>query len=255
MALCISSMVRHMTYVNILSFSLFTFAVIFSSVANDNSAGAFWNDAYSPVETTFWKIIFFLMPWFHYNKIFNNILTVTKVQGLGLGELAASPLASFTTAEDIQNAEDNNASVIINVTKNSTYYKWERIYEPVGTSTGEPFPEKYDINGDSLGGTWYAPSVHDSMMYMFALNVIYFILAWYLGQVLSGDLGAAKKPWYVYIYSQALLYILNTHTHAHTNILIPLIYTQNNNNNIGSFLIQNFGDVEKKNVRLLLVIV
>ena len=50
MALCISSMVRHMTYVNILSFSLFTFAVIFSSVANDNSAGAFWNDAYSPVE-------------------------------------------------------------------------------------------------------------------------------------------------------------------------------------------------------------
>ena len=109
------------------------------------------------------------MPWFHYNKIFNNILTVTKVQGLGLGELAASPLASFATAEDIQNAEDNNASVIINVTKNSTYYKWERIYEPVGTSTGEPFPEKYDINGDSLGGTWYAPSVHDSRMYMFAL--------------------------------------------------------------------------------------
>lgn len=196
MALCISSMVRRMNWVNILSFSMFTFAVIFSSVANDTSNGTFWNNAYSPVETVFWKIIFFLMPWFHYNKIFNNILSVTKVQGLGFGESSfTAPGTSFATEDDIQNAQNTNTSVIVNATQNSTYYNWDRIYEPVGLPTGEPFPEVYDVNGDPIGGAWYAPSVHDSMMYMFALNVIYFILAWYLGQVLSGDLGAAKKPW------------------------------------------------------------
>ena len=186
-----------MNWVNIFSFSLFTFAVTFSSIANSNSNGTFWNDAYSPVETMFWKIIFFFMPWFHYNKIFNNILSITKVQGLGLGEASPMLPSTIATQDDIQAAQDSNTSTILNVTKNSTYYKWENIYDPIGLSTGEPFPEMYDINGDPIGGAWFAPSVHESMMYMFALNVIYFILAWYLAQVLGSDLSAAKKPWYV----------------------------------------------------------
>ena len=39
-----------------------------------------------------------------------------------------------------------------------------------------PFPEVYDINGDPIGGRWFAPSVYDSMRYMFALNIV--IIFW-----------------------------------------------------------------------------
>ena len=196
MALCVSSMVHRMNWVNIWSFCLFTLAVMFSTMATTLTNGTFWNASYSPNETTFWKVIFFLMPWFHYCKIFTNVLSVTKVQGLGLGQTAASS-PPMVTAADIQYALDNNSSLIVNATQNSTYYKWERIYQPVGLANGEPFPEVYDINGDPIGGRWFAPSVYDSMRFMFALNIVYYILAWYLGQVITSHTGAVRKPWYV----------------------------------------------------------
>ena len=62
-----------------------------------------------------------------------------------------------------------------------------------GASKWQPFPEVYDINGDPIGGRWFAPSVYDSMRYMFALNIVYYVLAWYLGQVISSDTGAVRN--------------------------------------------------------------
>ena len=52
---------------------------------------------------------------------------------------------------------------------------------------------KYDINGDAIAGKWWSPSIHDEMMYMFALTFIYIALAWYFAQIVGGDMGAAKK--------------------------------------------------------------
>ena len=83
-----------------------------------------------------------MMPWFHYIRIFNNILTVTKVQGLGMGETrtitTSASVSSFTSTTNT----DGNNTVQTNVTANSTiYYKWDMIYDKIGKPTGEPFDE------------------------------------------------------------------------------------------------------------------
>ena len=84
------------------------------------------------------KVIFFSCRSFIIAK-YSQTTSVTKVQGLGLGQMATSS-PSMVTAADIQYALDNNSSLIVNATQNSTYYTWERIYQPVGLANGEPFP-------------------------------------------------------------------------------------------------------------------
>ena len=79
------------------------------------------------------KFIFFMMPWFHYIRIFFNILTVTKVEGMGIEETqsvtTAGPSSSTT------NVKRDNSTVQKNVTANSTYYKWDMIYDKIGKDT------------------------------------------------------------------------------------------------------------------------
>ena len=78
-----------------------------------------------------------MMPWFHYVRIFFNILTVTKVEGMGIEETqsvtTAGPSSSTT------NVKRDNSTVQKNVTANSTYYKWDMIYDKIGKPTVEPF--------------------------------------------------------------------------------------------------------------------
>jgi len=83
-----------------------------------------------------------MMPWFHYTRIFNNILTVTKVQGLGMGETRTmATSASVSSSASTTNTDGNNSTVEKNVTANSTYYKWDMIYDKIGKPNGEPFDE------------------------------------------------------------------------------------------------------------------
>ena len=143
MGLFLSSVVTRRKWVNLVEFFLMGFVIIFiSMITIARPANPFWNDAYSVKESMFWKFIFFMMPWFHYIRIFNNILTVTKVQGLGMGETrtitTSASVSSFTSTTNT----DGNNTVQTNVTANSTtYYKWDMIYDKIGKPTGEPFDE------------------------------------------------------------------------------------------------------------------
>ena len=142
MGLFLSSVVTRRNWVNLVEFFLMGFVIIFiSMITIARPANPFWNDAYSVKESMFWKFIFFMMPWFHYIRIFNNILTVTKVQGLGMGETRtiATP-ASVSSSTSTTNTDGNN-TVQKNVTANSTYYKWDMIYDKIGKPNGEPFDE------------------------------------------------------------------------------------------------------------------
>ena len=142
MGLFLSSVVTRRKWVNLVEFFLMGFVIIFISIITTaRPANPFWNDAYSVKESMFWKFIFFMMPWFHYIRIFNNILTVTKVQGLGMGETRtiATP-ASVSSSTSTTNTDGNN-TVQKNVTANSTYYKWDMIYDKIGKPNGEPFDE------------------------------------------------------------------------------------------------------------------
>ena len=137
MGLFLSSVVTRRNWVNLVEFFLMGFVIVFISVPPKS----FWNNVYSAKESIFWKFIFFMMPWFHYTRIFNNILTVTKVQGLGMGETRtiATP-ASVSSSTSTTNTDGNN-TVQKNVTANSTYYKWDMIYDKIGKPNGEPFDE------------------------------------------------------------------------------------------------------------------
>ena len=137
MGLFLSSVVTRRNWVNLVEFFLMGFVIVFISVPPKS----FWNNVYSAKESIFWKFIFFMMPWFHYTRIFNNILTVTKVQGLGMGETRtmATP-ASASSSTSTTNTDGNN-TVQKNVTANSTYYKWDMIYDKIGKPNGEPFDE------------------------------------------------------------------------------------------------------------------
>ena len=138
MGLFLSSVVTRRNWVNLVEFFLMGFVIVFISVPPKS----FWNNVYSAKESIFWKFIFFMMPWFHYTRIFNNILTVTKVQGLGMGETRTmATSASVSSSASTTNTDGNNSTVEKNVTANSTYYKWDMIYDKIGQPTGEPFDE------------------------------------------------------------------------------------------------------------------
>ena len=113
MGLFLSSVVTRRNWVNLVEFFLMGFVIIFISIP----AKSFWNDAYSAKESMFWKFIFFMMPWFHYTRIFHNILTVTKVQGLGMGETRTmATSASVSSSASTTNTDSNNSTVEKNVT-------------------------------------------------------------------------------------------------------------------------------------------
>ena len=49
--------------------------------------------------------------------------------------------ASVSSSASTTNTDGNNSTVEKNVTANSTYYKWDMIYDKIGQPTGEPFDE------------------------------------------------------------------------------------------------------------------
>ena len=80
-----------------------------------------------------------MMPWFQYTRIFYNILSVTKVQGLGTGETREITTAASVSSSASTTNTDGNNTVEKNIS--STYYKWDMIYDKIGKPTGEPFDE------------------------------------------------------------------------------------------------------------------
>ena len=135
MALFVSSVVTRRTWVNLVEFVLMGFVITFISTPRNT----FWNEAYSARESIFWKVVFFMMPWFHYTRIFYNILSVTKVQGLGTGETREITTAASVSSSASTTNTDGNNTVEKNIS--STYYKWDMIYDKIGKPTGEPFDE------------------------------------------------------------------------------------------------------------------
>ena len=78
------------------------------------------------------------MPWFHYARIFYNILAVTKVQGLGMGETRT--ITTSASVSSSASTTDNNNTVEKNIS--SMYYKWDMVYDKIGKpETDEPFDE------------------------------------------------------------------------------------------------------------------
>ena len=134
MGLFISSVVTRRTWVNLVEFFLMAFVIVFLSIPGPS----FWNNVYSAREPIFWKFIFFMMPWFHYTRIFYNILAVTKVQGLGMGE--TQTITTSASVSSSASTTDNNNTVEKNIS--SMYYKWDMVYDKIGKpETDEPFDE------------------------------------------------------------------------------------------------------------------
>ena len=137
MGLFLSSFLTGMNSVNLVSFLLLVFVILFCTFVNGHEDGTIWNESYSIEYSPIVQFCFFMMPWFHYIRIFFNILTVTKVEGMGIEETqsvtTAGPSSSTT------NVKRDNSTVQKNVTANSTYYKWDMIYDKIGKDTGEPF--------------------------------------------------------------------------------------------------------------------
>lgn len=136
-----ASVVRQPKWVTAISF---TTVVVWISVTFVFQSMGSPNEYYDPGVAVFTKFMLFTQPWFHFNKIFSDLLQKTG------GGPDNQPVG---------------------------FYTWGDL------SVSPPtFPN--------------APSAGQSMGYMIALLVIYFILAWYLGQVFGGDF---SKPVYFFL--------------------------------------------------------
>ena len=72
-----------------------------------------------------------MMPWFHYIRIFNNILDATSAQGLGMGETRTiTTSASVSSSASTTNTDGNNT--VEKSTNSTIYYKWDMIYDKIG---------------------------------------------------------------------------------------------------------------------------
>ena len=170
---CVHSPVR----VQVVSAMLLLFVVIFQAViaiGTNTSAINTWEANYNPSSSAFWLVAWNLLPWWHYGKVFQTVLDTTGVKG----QVAAVNTKSAGTY--------NSTSVL--TAKNSTYYNWTNIYDPLGQkgiNKGLAFEADYDVYGEKKNPDWFAPSTADTFGYMVALTLMYMALAWYFGQVVG----------------------------------------------------------------------
>ena len=110
---------------------------------------------YNPAVPVVFPILLFPLPWFHYGRVFQDILEVTHPSGSG-------------TATDVQFFSLSDLS--------------------------RRLPQQSTVV-DGRVTLWSPPPPGMSLGMLVACSVFYLVLAWYLGQVASGDLGASQ-PFY-----------------------------------------------------------
>ena len=75
-----------------------------------------------------------------YKNIFQHI-DCNKGRRYGNRRDANGDSWSVSSSASTTNVKRDNSTVQKNVTANSTYYKWDMIYDKIGKDTGEPFDE------------------------------------------------------------------------------------------------------------------
>ena len=136
---------------------------------------------YAPGSTLMWQIVLFMLPWFHYGKFFTDVMKVT-----GVMEPPDSPDSISQGGGGVVQAQLNDTLA----EANSTYYSWARYSGRIGKNglPWDPFPAPIDGDtGEKIGGGWWAPSAEAAVLHMFALTIVYHILAWYMGQVVDSQ--------------------------------------------------------------------
>jgi hypothetical protein len=109
---------------------------------------------YSPTVPVIARILVFPMPWIHYGRVFNNVLSF--IQPSSSPDSSSAP-KHFTFADLAHRL-------------------------PTQTVT---------MNG--IVSHWSPPSPGLSLWMLLLSGLLYLVLAWYFGQVASGDLGASQR--------------------------------------------------------------
>jgi ABC-type transport system involved in multi-copper enzyme maturation permease subunit len=171
-AMLFTSFINRTIILNIVGFLLFFMAII-SNVFFGNVTA---NLIYRPDMPNFVQILVYIFPWFHYSKIWADVLLHTSV-------ITFNNATSHTTSH-VQ-----------------FEYHWsqitqeQRVYEDCAYGD-ESCCAKALILGDDAS-CYNVPSTSSAMWNLVILMVFYMAFAWYLAQVFGGSLGMNRRFWFL----------------------------------------------------------
>lgn len=197
MALCCASCIRAQRSVNIAAFCFFATGATLSVVF-----GIFglYNIIYQPFMPPIVAVLVGFLPYAHYGKlatsIYSFIYTATPANAPGANDdstMHASEMLvegfPYLVLPPVQPSYLSEAAAALAGAASgdpSRYFGWEQMND-------RPAPISVLVDGQSQMWQDFAPSFN--LWMMLVLTVGYILLAWFMGQVFTGDLGAAQ-PFY-----------------------------------------------------------
>lgn len=163
LALAISSCVRSPRMVNLCAFLTFALAL---GVTMASGLFGLYSFLYSPVFPAGLTAFLSILPWVHYGRVCQGILNwkissiAAQMQAAANEETPAQPAPTVFTWDDMARLPNSTAIMI-----------------------------------RGIAGTWQDKALDFSLWMMLIDCMLWLVVAWYFGQVLTGDLGAAR-PWY-----------------------------------------------------------
>jgi len=174
-AVCVSC-VQRSRFLNTLAFILFITAILCNAFFGNEQG----NLMYRSDMPNILRIIFFIFPWFHYAKIWADILLNT----------------SLVTIKSGSGSHDADRHVQFE-------YHWSQITQRQRIYSECSYGDESccRLSSEMSGGIPYCydvPSTSAAMGNLCILAVVYSVLAWYLAQVFGGNLGLNRRAWFLF---------------------------------------------------------
>ena len=164
-----ASFIHRQLILNIVGFLIFFAAVM----SNAFFGGLLANMVYRPDLAGYLTIIFYIFPWFHYSKIWSDILLNTSV-------------ISFTD-------RDKQTTTYVQFK-----YTWSQITESQRVYANCAYGDEVCCSQDtSIANCFWAPSTSQAMGNLVILTSFYILLAWYFAQVFGASLGVSRPFYFI----------------------------------------------------------
>ena len=209
-AMCCASMVRQQRCVSGAAFFLFAAAVTITTVF---AAVGLYPYIYGPFIPMALQVFVALFPCFHYGRLMNgaliHVFTANNVGGgVSAAAAAAAPAALAASGLLPQQAQARALAALAgaaNVSLGAPSGLLGAAAAGFATFTWDDLsvvPPPSTINKDGLPVVFNNTAPSFNLWMLVVLTIGYLCLAWYFGQVMTGDLGAAEpfyfplSPWY-----------------------------------------------------------